>query len=68
MSYPTATIETSKKGYTMGIALATITKALMTAKALKKLPKISVFACQSCNTLAAVKVFKDHIEIVRCKC
>lgn len=52
----------------MGFALATITKALMTAKAIKKLPKISVFACKSCNTLAAVKVYKDHIEIVRCHC
>jgi hypothetical protein len=52
----------------MGFALASITKALMTAKAIKKLPKISVFACKSCNTLAAVKVYKDHIEIVRCHC
>lgn len=49
----------------MGIGLALITKALMVKKAL---PKIKVFACDSCNTLASVKVFKDHIEIVRCKC
>jgi hypothetical protein len=52
----------------MGFALASITKAIMTAKAIKKLPKISVLACQSCNTLGAIKVYKDHIEIVRCKC
>ncbi len=48
----------------MGFAFAQIAKIAF----LKKLPKISVFACQSCNTLASVKVFKDHIEIVRCKC
>ncbi len=52
----------------MGFALASITKAIMTNRVIKKLPKISTYACSSCSTLAAVKVFKDHIEIVRCKC
>ena len=52
----------------MGFALASITKAIITSKAIKKLPKISVISCKSCNTLAAIKVFKDHIEIVRCNC
>ncbi len=52
----------------MGFGLAVITKALMTKKFLSKLPDIRVFACKSCSTLAAIKVYKDHIEIVRCKC
>ncbi len=52
----------------MGFALASITKAIMTHKVMKKFPKLTVLSCQSCNTLAAIKVFKDHIEIVRCKC
>lgn len=52
----------------MGVGLALITKAVLAKKALAKLPKISVFACKSCSTLASVKVYKDHIEIVRCNC
>ncbi len=52
----------------MGFGLAHITRAVMAKVALRNFPKISVLACQSCNTLAAVKVYKDHIEIVRCKC
>jgi hypothetical protein len=52
----------------MGIGLALITKAVMAKRVMSKLPKISVFACKSCSTLAAVKVYKDHIEIVRCGC
>jgi hypothetical protein len=52
----------------MGLGLALITRSVMAKIALRNFPKISMFACQSCNTLAAVKVFKDHVEIVRCKC
>jgi len=59
---------TKEKDNLMGVGLALITKAVMAKKALGKLPKISVLACQSCNTLGAIKVYKDHIEIVRCKC
>ena len=52
----------------MGFGLAMISKAVLAKRVLRKFPKISVIACQTCNTLASVKVFKDHIEIVRCKC
>jgi hypothetical protein len=52
----------------MGFGLALITKAVMAKRVLRKLPKLEVFVCKSCNTLAAVKVYKDHIEIVRCSC
>jgi hypothetical protein len=52
----------------MGLGLALITRSVMAKIALRNFPKISMFACQSCNTLAAVKVYKDHVEIVRCKC
>lgn len=52
----------------MGFGLAMLTKAVMAKRVLGKLPKISVFTCKSCSTLAAIKVYKDHIEIVRCHC
>jgi len=52
----------------MGFGLAMLTKAVMTKRVLGKLPKLSVIACQTCSTLAAIKVYKDHIEVVRCKC
>lgn len=50
----------------MGIGLALITKALMAKKVLPK--AMEVFACKSCNSLGAVKVFTNRIEVVRCKC
>ena len=50
----------------MGIGLALITKALMAKKALPKV--MEVFACKGCNSLGAVKVFTNRIEVVRCKC
>lgn len=50
----------------MGIGLALITKALMVKKTFPK--AMEVFACKSCHSLGAVKVFTNRIEVVRCKC
>lgn len=50
----------------MGFAIASITKALMAKKALPKIVK--AFACKSCNSIAAVKVYANRVEVVRCGC
>jgi hypothetical protein len=68
VSDPSPKLIVSRKDTTMGFGLAMLTKAVMTKRVLGKLPKLSVIACQTCSTLAAIKVYKDHIEVVRCKC
>lgn len=50
----------------MGLGLALITKAVMAKKALPKVAK--AFACKQCNSIAAVKVYSNRVEVVRCGC
>ena len=50
----------------MGLGLALITKAVMAKKALPKVMK--TFACKSCSSIAAVKVYANRVEVVRCNC
>lgn len=53
----------------MGFALASITKALMAKKALKAFPQlVKAYACESCSSLALVKVYPGRIEIAKCQC
>lgn len=50
----------------MGLGLALITKAVMAKKALPK--AVKAFACKSCGSIAAVKVYANRVEVVRCSC